>query len=89
MIPGLRDPDSESELFARQVGFMVARLAFRQHILEQAVHALFLFDPPKTQDERANAKHSLELSLMDADDPGKVEAWAAQHWVEVLPPSMR
>ena len=85
MITGIR---LESDLQSRQVQFMIARLAFRAHILEQSVRALYTFEPPKDDEQRANALFSLELSLKEADDPGKVLAWSKEH-PEILPDSMR
>jgi hypothetical protein len=85
MITGLR---SEPELRQRQVEFVIARLAMRDHILANAVRALYTFEQPESDQERANAIASLELSLREADDPGKVAAFAADH-PELLPVSMR
>ena len=85
MIEGLHD---DPALRDRQYQYIIARLAFRQHILMQAITALYLYEKPKTNDERANARLSLETSLQDADDPGKVMAFAAEHQ-EILPISMQ
>ena len=85
MIPGMR---SEPDLRERQVEFLIARLALRQHVLENAVRALFTYDPPKDDAERANAIATLELSLADAEDAGKVQAFVADQQ-ELLPVSFR
>ena len=52
MIDGLRD---EPELRDKQIQFLIARQAMRQHILENALRALYLFDKPKNEEELANA----------------------------------
>jgi hypothetical protein len=85
MIDGLRE---EPELRDRQFQYLVARLAMRQHILENAIRALYTYSKPKTDDERANALLSLETSLRDAEDPGLVLAFVAAH-PELLPESMK
>ena len=86
MIDGIR---LESDLQSKQVQFMLARLAFRQHILEQAMRAFYTFEKPKTEEEYANAAFSLDLSLKEADDPGRVLAFLKEHGGEILPTSMR
>lgn len=85
MIAGLR---SEPDLREKQLEFVIARLAMRQHILENSIRALYTFDPPKDDEQRANAIASLELSLKEADDVGQVIAFAADH-EELIPASMR
>lgn len=85
MIEGLNaDPD----LRDRQMQFIIARLAFRQHILENAMRAIYLFEAPKTEEERANAQLAVETALAESDDPGRVIAFAKDH-PEMLPVSMR
>lgn len=85
MIEGLHD---DPALRDRQYQYIIARLAFRQHILMQAITALYLYEKPKTNDERANARLSLETSLAAADDPGLVMAFATEH-PELLPATMQ
>lgn len=85
MIAGLR---SEPDLREKQLEFVIARLAMRQHILANAIRALYTFDQPEDDEQRANAIASLELSLKEADDVGRVMAFAADN-EELIPSSMR
>jgi hypothetical protein len=85
MIDGLHD---DADLRDKQYQYLIARLALRQHILEQSIRALYTFDKPKTDAERANAILSLDSSLQDAEDPGRVLAFVADH-PELLPSSMK
>ena len=85
MIAGLR---SEPDLREKQLEFVIARLAMRQFILENFLRAYYTFAEPQTDDERANAVASLELSLKQADDVGQIMAFAADH-EELLPRSLR
>lgn len=86
MIHGLHD---DPKLRQRQMEFLIARLAFQNHILTQAIGALYTFEPPKTEEERANAMLTLQTSLQQADDPMRVQAFSADHEFDLLPTSMR
>jgi hypothetical protein len=83
MIDGLRD---EPELRDKQIQFLIARQAMRQHILENALRALYLFDKPKNEEELANAALSLESAIAETNDPGKVLGFLNRH--PLLPESM-
>jgi hypothetical protein len=86
MIEGMHP--AGTELAHRQLQFLIARTLLRQQVLANALRAFYEYRAPKTDEERANAKLSLEVSLEAANDPGNVFAFIKDN-PDLLPPSMQ